>query len=221
MERYAESINDFNKAIELDKDFAIAYVNRGFSNQWLGNLQLAEVDYNQAITLQPENPRFYSLRGTCRLSQGNARPGALEDFNDAVRLYDKNPVARSDVGFAKFFMKDYAGASTEFEMANQMDPVAMRYLGPWRVWSLTLAGKAAAAAPIIALSADKPEKDRDWIDEQVLFVGGKDVSERDLVDFVSKATDPKLKSGQLCEAYFFIAERRAQANDKVNADRVL
>lgn len=215
-ERFAESISDFNKAIELEKDFAIAYANRGFSNQGLGNLQVAEVDFNQAISLQPQNPRFYSLRGTCRLSQGNAT-GALADFNEAVRLFDKNPVARSDIGFAKFFMKDYAGASAEFEMANQMDPVAMRYLSPWRVWSLVLAAKSDVAAPIVSLSSSKPEKERDWIDEQVLFLNGKDVSERDLVDFVSKATDPKLKKGQLCEAYYFIAERRAQANDKVAA----
>jgi len=80
-----------------------------------------------------------------------------------------------------------------------------------------LAGKPDAVADIAAPSAAKPEKDRDWIDEQVLFLNGKDVSEKDLVDFVAKAPNPDLKNKQLCEAYYFIAERRMQADDKANA----
>ena len=115
-------------------------------------------------------------------------------------------------------MKDYAGASAEFEIASQMDPIAMRFLSPWRVWSQVLAGGRLKLRLPVALSANRPEKERDWVDEQVLFLNGKDVSERDLVDFVSKVDNPKLKKGQLCEAYFFIAERRAQASDKANAN---
>ena len=37
------------------------------------------------------------------------------------------------------------------------------------------------------------------------------------VDFVAKAPNPDLKNKQLCEAYYFIAERRMQADDKANA----
>jgi lipoprotein NlpI len=50
----------------------------------------------------------------------------------------------------------------------------------------------------------------------VLFLGGK-ISEQDLVNFVAKTTDEKMKNAQLCEAYYFIAERRNQAKDKTNA----
>ncbi len=210
-----EAINDFNKAIELDNNFATAYTNRGFTNQGLGNLQVAEADFTKALSIEPTNPLFTSLRGTCRLSQGNTA-GAIEDYTQAIRLSPKNPVAQADLGFAKFFSRDFAGAYAAFDQSTQIDPNAMRYLSPWKVWSLVLSGKPDAVDGIAAISANKADKERDWIDQQVLFLNGK-VSEKELVEMVSKATDEKLKNAQLCEAYYFIAERRSQANDKSNA----
>lgn len=210
-----EALNDFNKALELDKNFAIAYTNRGYTLQGLGNLAEAEQNFSKAVSLEPNNPLFISLRGTCRLSQGNTA-GAVEDYLQAIRLAPQNPVAQADLGFAKFFAKDYAGAYEAFEAGNQIDPKAMRYLNPWKLWSLVLAGRPDAVNEIAAPSLSRPEKDRDWIDALVLFLSGK-LSEQDLVNFVSKTTDEKMKSAQLCEAYFFIAERRNQAKDKTNA----
>ena len=210
-----EAIADFNKAIEIDGNFVLAYTNRGYTYQGEGNLQLAEADFTKALSLDPTNPLISSLRGSCRLSQGNTA-GAIEDYNEAIRLIPENSVARADLGFAKFFSKDYAGASAAFEQSNQIDSVRMRYLSPWRAWSLVLAGKPDAVAPIAAISIKKTEKERDWIDQQVLFLDGK-ISEQEIVDIVGKTPEPKLKNAQLCEAYYFIGERRSQADDKKNA----
>ena len=209
-----EALKDFNKAIELDGEFATAYTNRGFTRQGLGQLQEAEADFTKAISLMPDNPLFASLRGTCRLSQGNTA-GAIEDYNQAIQLNPQNPVAHADLGFAKFFSRDFAGAFAAFDQSTKIDANVMRYLSPWKAWSLVLSGKPDAVAEIAETSAKKSDKDRDWIDEQVLFLNGK-ISEKELVEFVNKTTDAKLKSAQTCEAYFFIAERRLQANDKTN-----
>jgi tetratricopeptide (TPR) repeat protein len=215
--KWPEAMADFNKAIELDPNFAIAYNNRGFNYQQTGNQQAAEADFTKALTIEPQNPLFHSLRGTTRLSAGNL-PGAIEDYTEAIRLYPQNAVAQADLGFAKYFSKDYEGAYAAFDQATQIDPIQMRYLSPWKVWSLVLAGKSDLTEPITTASVNKAEKERDWIDEQVLFLSGK-ISEKDLVDFVTKTTDAKMKNSQLCEAYYFIAERRSQANDKENAAR--
>ena len=198
--RPQEAVNDFNKALEIDKNFAVAYTNRGYTYQSVGNLKDAEQDFTKAISIEANNPLFTSLRGTCRLSQGNTA-GAIED---------------ADLGFAKFFSKDYSGASEAFNQAIQIDANATRYLNPWLLWSLVLSGKPDAVSDIAAASASKPENDRDWIDALVLFLGGK-LSEQQLDNFVTATTDPKMKNAQRCEAYFFIAERRYAANDKVNA----
>ena len=210
-----EALKDFNKAIDLDKNFATAYTNRGFTNQGLGSYSAAEADFTKALAIDSGNPLFYSLRGTCRLSMGNTA-GAVEDYSQAIRINPQNPVAQADLGFAKFFSKDYDGAFAAFETSTQMDSTNMRYLSPWKVWALVLGGKPDAVEEVASISVNKAEKDRDWIDEQVLFLNGK-VSEKDLVEYVNKTTDEKLdklKNAQLCEAYYFIAERRTLANDK-------
>ena len=211
-----EALSDFNKAIELDKNFAVAYTNRGYTLQGVGKLAEAEQDFTKSLEIDPQNPLFTTLRGTCRLSQGNVT-GAVTDYSNAASLNPKNPVAQADLGFGKFFSRDFAGAYEAFSAAGQIDANNMRYLNPWKLWSLVMDGKADAITDITAISANRPEKDRDWIDQLVLFLSGK-LSEQDLVAFVAKTPDEKMKKLQLCEAYFFIAERRNQGNDKTNAD---
>lgn len=212
--KFSEAIADFNKALQLDPKFAVAHTNRGFTHQAAGNFVDADNDYSEAIKLDSTNPLFHSLRGTCRLSQGNTA-GAIEDYNQAIRLAPQNPIAQADLGFAKFFSRDMAGALAAFDQAVVAD-ASMRYLNPWRCWILISSGKPEATAHILEGSAKKGAAERDWIDQLVLFLNGK-ISEQDLVNAVSKITDANLKNAQLCEAYFFIAERRSQAGDKENA----
>jgi lipoprotein NlpI len=212
--RFNEAVADFNKALQIDPKFAVAYTNRGFTQQAAANLTAAEADYSEAIKLAPTNGVFLSLRGTCRLAQGNVN-GALEDYNQVNRLDPKNPVAFADIGFAKYFAKDFAGAQAAFDQAVALDG-NMRYLNPWRSWILIQLNQPDAATPIVEASSKKLDKERDWIDQMVLFLNGK-ISEQDLVNVVSKVTDANLKNAQLCEAYYFIAERRSQAGDKTNA----
>ncbi len=210
-----EALADFNKALEIDKNFAVAYTNRGYTYQGAGNLLAAEQDFTKAMSIEPTNPLFTSLRGTCRLSQGNVA-GAIEDYNSAIKLAEGNPVAHADLGFAKFFSREYNGAYAAFEQATQIDEKTMRYLNPWKLWSLVLMGKPDVVTNIATESVNKEKKDRDWIDQLVLFLSGH-LSEKDLVEFVSATTDPKLKNAQLCEAYYFIGERRLQAKDNAKA----
>lgn len=212
--RLKEATADFNKALQIDPKYAVAYANRGFTSQAERNLPAAEADYGEAIKLDPKHPLFYSLRGTCRLSQMNIS-GAVDDYNQAIRLDPQNPVAQADLGFAKFFGRDFPGAMASFDQALAMN-AGMRYLNPWRCWMLVLQGKLDALPPILEATLKRPEAERDWIDQLVLFLNGK-VSEQDLVKAVEKAENPTLKNAQLAEAYYFIAERRSQAGDKANA----
>jgi lipoprotein NlpI len=221
-----DAVTDFNKALQIDPKFAVAYANRGFTYQAERNLAAAETDFSQAIAQDPKHPLFYRLRGTCRLSQLNT-DGAIEDYNHVIRLDPQNPVGQADLGFAKFFARDYVGAQTSFDQAVAMN-ASMRYLNPWRAWTLVLQGRVDALPAIMEATIKRPEADRDWIDQMVLFLNGK-ISEQDLVRSidiladraaekgVDKETLAPLKNAQLCEAYYFIAERRSQAGDKANA----
>ena len=54
MERFDESRESFNRAIELDNQFANAYANRGILNDLVGRHEAALRDYRKAIEIDPE-----------------------------------------------------------------------------------------------------------------------------------------------------------------------
>lgn len=207
-----EAYDDFSKAIELDPKFAVAITNRGFTALNAGQLAAAESDFNAALKLDPNSPLVYNLRGTCRLTQGKLA-AALEDYQTVQKLTPQNPTATADIGFAKLFAKDYAASNEAFNQSLKMEP-NLRYLNPWQLWSGALAGKADAGAKV-AESAAKKADERDWVDHLMLFLGGQETDEQLLA--AAKTKDPMLQNAQICEAYYFIAERKAQAGDKPGA----
>ena len=54
------SMEDYDKAIELDPDDAATYNGRGFSYSNLGQHQRAIEDYDKAIKLDPDNAEAYN-----------------------------------------------------------------------------------------------------------------------------------------------------------------
>ena len=52
---YAEAMPDFNKFIQLDLDFAVAYNNRSAAYHESGQYQLAIRDVDKAIQLDPDD----------------------------------------------------------------------------------------------------------------------------------------------------------------------
>jgi len=66
-----QSINDFNKAIELNPKDEVAYYNRGNTYRTLGNYQQAINDYNKAIELNPKDADAYCNRGVAYYALGN------------------------------------------------------------------------------------------------------------------------------------------------------
>ncbi|MDK2909630.1 MAG: hypothetical protein PWR20_1197 [Bacteroidales bacterium] len=50
---FKEAITWYNKVLALDKEYAPAYLNRGYCQEQIGNLSEAAADYRQALTLDP------------------------------------------------------------------------------------------------------------------------------------------------------------------------
>lgn len=212
--RPQQAITDFTRAIELDSNYTVAYTNRGFAAMSEGNAQAAEADFTASLKVDPAQPLVYSLRGTARLSRGDPQ-NAITDYQEALKLNPQNPIARADLGFAKYFAGDFAGAVADLDAAVQASE-NLRYLNPWRYWASVKAGQpAAAAAAKLGDLATKPAEQRDWVDQLGLFLSGA-LTEQQLLS-AAEPKDPTLRAAQLCEAYYFQAEKRAAANDAANA----
>jgi Flp pilus assembly protein TadD len=51
LENYEKAMDDLQKALELDPNYAWAYCNRGFVYESLGDLEQAKADYEKALSL--------------------------------------------------------------------------------------------------------------------------------------------------------------------------
>lgn len=209
-----EAIEDFTKALQLDSKYFVGFTNRGYVHLQDGQPAAAEADFDESLKINAQQPLVYSLRGAARVAQGRVNE-AIQDYSKVIELEPQNPVALADIGFARFFGKDYAGALQALSQAYSMNPAQLRYLNPWRYWTMFLSGQPEPARQLAAESVAKAADKRDWFDKIVLFLDGQ-LSEQDFVNGVVQ-TDPNLKNFQTCEAYFFIAERRRAGGDPENA----
>lgn len=80
------AIADFNQAIQLKRNYVVAYYNRGTAYASMGNVRAALADYTQVILFKPNNAAVRYSRGSIRASVGD-RQGAIADFQQAADLY--------------------------------------------------------------------------------------------------------------------------------------
>jgi tetratricopeptide (TPR) repeat protein len=80
------SIADYNQAIKLNPNYAMAYENRGSAKLTLLDFQGAIADYNQAIKLDPNWTGTYISRAGAKLILGDSK-GAIADFQKAAEIF--------------------------------------------------------------------------------------------------------------------------------------
>ncbi len=77
---------NYNKAIELDPNYANAYIGRGGTYGYLSQYERSIEDFNKAIELDPDNAEAYNNRGAAYFYL-NQYERAIEDFNKTIELY--------------------------------------------------------------------------------------------------------------------------------------
>ncbi len=80
-----EAVTSYEKAIQIQPDFAEAYSNRGGVLQELGQPGEAVESCNKAIQLKPDNPITYNNRGNALRDLGHLEE-ALNNYDKAIQL---------------------------------------------------------------------------------------------------------------------------------------
>jgi protein O-mannosyl-transferase len=119
--RYDEAIDDFNKAIELNPEYAEAYNNRGnvFVNKKRNDEALN--DFNMAIKLNAKNASAYYNRGII-LAGKNRNGEAIKDFTKAIELKPDYARAYNNRGITYVSDKRNDKAIYDFTKAIELKP---------------------------------------------------------------------------------------------------
>jgi len=110
------ALQDYNEAIRLKPDYAIAFLSRGTARRVKGDLDGAIQDDNQAIRLKPDDANSFGERGIARRAKGDVE-GAVRDFSEAIRLKPNDARVFVYRGEARLAKSDLDGAIQDFSAA--------------------------------------------------------------------------------------------------------
>ena len=115
-----KAIKNFDRAIQLNPNFAMAYALRGFAYLHKQDNDKAFKDFTEAIQLNP-NSHFYGLRSSAYNRTGEYDKAIL-DCNKAIELNPNNANAHASRSFAYNRTGEYEKAISDGDEAIRLDP---------------------------------------------------------------------------------------------------
>ncbi|MFN5955373.1 MAG: tetratricopeptide repeat protein [Dolichospermum sp.] len=115
------AIDDYNQAIKINPNLALAYYNRGIVRYELGDKPGAIDDFNLAIKFNPNFALAYIGRGVVRNDLGD-KPGAIDDYTQAIKINPNDALAYYNRGNVRNDLGDKQGAIDDFNQAIKFNP---------------------------------------------------------------------------------------------------
>ncbi len=119
--QHERAIEDYDKAIEINPEYAAAYYNRGNSYGDLGQHERAIEDYDKAIEINPEYAAAYSNRGNSYGDLGQ-HERAIEDYDKAIEINPEYADAYSNRGNRYGDLGQHERAIEDYDKAIEINP---------------------------------------------------------------------------------------------------
>ncbi|HQQ97657.1 MAG TPA: tetratricopeptide repeat protein [Cyclobacteriaceae bacterium] len=148
------ALADLQKALELDPENGLALHNLALLKQSSGESEASEKLLTDAISKNERLPYPRAQRAYQRLEKNDLK-GALEDYDEVVRLEPMDAENYVNRGIVKEKMRDLAGAATDFSKAIELDSKNPKaWLGHGNVQSKLARWKEAISDYTAALHLD-------------------------------------------------------------------
>jgi tetratricopeptide (TPR) repeat protein len=119
--RYDQALADYDQALKVDRNYAVAVANRGWVFYRRGDLTTALAEFQDALSRDSELVNAYSGRGVVRRDLGD-RKAALEDQTQAIRRDPNNAVLYNERGITYHQDGQYEEAVADFARAAEKNP---------------------------------------------------------------------------------------------------
>ena len=120
-QEYEMEMKRLNNLIEMDKENAHAFYNRGWLYEIKGDLEKAEKDYTKAIGVHKRHKDAYYNRGLIYIRMKKYEQ-AITDFTEAIKLTPRSVDAYCNRGNANFELGKKDLALEDYNAALQIDP---------------------------------------------------------------------------------------------------
>lgn len=120
-QRFAESVQAFERSILLNPQYAAAYTHRGNALQSLGANFDAVLNYNAALSLDPNSGEIYNNRGAA-LAALEDYVGALRSYVRALELKPIFPQCLTNMGNVLKLVGKVSEARDTYKKAIEVDP---------------------------------------------------------------------------------------------------
>ena len=152
--RYADAIDDYNRAISAHPERALLYLNRAGAKLELKLFEASIADYNTAIHLAPEWAGAFARRGGARYKMGQYDL-AIQDLSQAIELDAQYAEGYLNRGAVREGNEELEEACMDYDMAIKLDPcLSQAYYGRGNVKSAMGQLEEAIADYSTALSLD-------------------------------------------------------------------
>ena len=121
LRQFESAITDFDKAILINPNFALAYYYRGIAKGAIHKTQESIVDFTLAINLNPKFSEAYINRGISKNSLGQ-HLAAITDYTRAIDLNPQFAEAFYSRGLAKRALQQYLAAISDYSQAIRFNP---------------------------------------------------------------------------------------------------
>jgi tetratricopeptide (TPR) repeat protein len=120
-QKYDLALSDYNKAIEINPNYAEAYYNRGILYKNLQKYDLALSDWNKAIDINPNYAVAYNNRGLVYYNQQKYEL-ALADYNKTIDINPNYAEAYNNRGNLYSDLQKYELALADYNKAIEINP---------------------------------------------------------------------------------------------------